>query len=111
MTIDELTRTMHQFVGDMGWYATDSKRPQTLRNLAIFLNLEASEVLEQFQWQETLNDSQALSDELADVSLYLLQLASLSGIDLEQAILQKLKRNYQRTWDTDPTEPPLNANP
>jgi hypothetical protein len=39
--------------------------------------------------------------ELADVALYLLQLASLSGIDLEQAILAKLKVNYERTWDTE----------
>ncbi len=95
---------MHKFVGDMGWYAPDSKRPQTLRNLAISLNLEASEVLEHFQWQDTPTDPQALADELADVALYLLQLASLSGIDLEQAILHKLERNYQRTWDIDLAE-------
>ena len=104
MTIDELTRAMHQFVGDMGWYSPNSKRPQTLRNLAISLNLEASEVLEHFQWQDTTIDPQALADELADVALYLLQLASLSGIDLEQAILNKLEHNYQRTWDTDSAE-------
>jgi NTP pyrophosphatase (non-canonical NTP hydrolase) len=111
VTIDELTRTMHQFVGDMGWYAPESKRPQTLRNLAISLNLEASEVLEHFQWQDMPTNTQALSDELADVALYLLQLASLSGIDLEQAILNKLERNYQRTWDTDSTEQHPDTNP
>ena len=111
MTIDELTRTMHRFVGDMGWYAPDSKRPQTLRNLAISLNLEASEVLEHFQWQDTPTDPQALADELADVALYLLQLASLSGINLEQAIIHKLERNYQRTWDTDPAEHNPDGNP
>jgi len=109
VTIAELTRIMHQFVGDMGWYTSESKRPQTLRNLAISLNLEASEVLEHFQWQDTLTDPQALADELADVALYLLQLASLSKIDLEQAILHKLERNYKRTWDTDPaTQSPDN---
>jgi len=102
---------MHQFVGDMGWYAPDSKRPQTMRNLAISLNLEASEVLEHFQWQDVLTDPQALADELADVALYLLQLASLSGIDLEQAILQKLERNYKRSWDTDPAEINPDSNP
>jgi NTP pyrophosphatase (non-canonical NTP hydrolase) len=111
VTIEELTQKMHRFVSDMGWYAPDSKRPQTLRNLAISLNLEASEVLEHFQWQDTTADPQALSDELADVALYLLQLASLSGIDLEQAILHKLERNYQRTWDTDPAEKPSEPNP
>jgi NTP pyrophosphatase (non-canonical NTP hydrolase) len=98
MDIHELTQTMHRFVDSMGWYGSESKRPQTLRNLAISLNLEASEVLEHFQWQDTPVDPQELADELADVALYLLQLASLSGIDLEQAILHKLERNYRRTW-------------
>lgn len=97
---------MHQFVSDMGWYSPNSTRPQNLRNLAISLNLEASEVLEHFQWRDTPADPEALADELADVALYLLQLASLSGIDLEQAILNKLKRNYQRTWDQPPADQP-----
>jgi hypothetical protein len=30
--------------------------------------------------------------------LYLLQLASVSGIDLEAAVLDKLRANYGRTW-------------
>ena len=92
---------MHHFVRSMGWYESGSQRPQTLRNLAISLNLEASEVLEHFQWQETLADTEKLADELADVTLYLLQLASLADIDLEQAVLHKLEKNYQRTWDND----------
>ena len=99
MNLQELTREMHNFVRSMGWYAADSPRPQTLRNLAVSLNLEAAEVLEHFQWQDALVDQDALAGELADVALYLLQLASLSGIDLEQAILAKLKLNYQRTWN------------
>lgn len=99
MDIQELTREMHTFVRDKGWYEAESPRPQTLRNLAISLSLEAAEVLEHFQWDERLNDSQELAGELADVSLYLLQIASIAGIDLEQAILDKLKINYQRKWD------------
>jgi NTP pyrophosphatase (non-canonical NTP hydrolase) len=101
--IHELTQAMHRFVGSMGWYDPESKRPQTLRNLAISLNLEAAEVLEHFQWQECPSNPQELSDELADVTLYLLQLASLTGIDLEQAVLRKLEHNYTRTWDDDST--------
>lgn len=95
---------MHRFVASQGWYAEDSRRPQTLRNLAISLNLEASEVLEHFQWGEALKDPDALSDELADVALYLLQIASLAGVDLEQAILTKLQRNYRRRWDIQEDE-------
>jgi NTP pyrophosphatase (non-canonical NTP hydrolase) len=44
---------------------------------------------------------------LADVGLYLLQLASVSGIDLEQAILKKLETNASRTWDEDSSRPTL----
>jgi len=100
MDIRELTQVMHQFVQSQNWYDDDSPRPQKLRNLAISLSLESAEVLEHFQWRENLDDRFALGEELADVALYLLQLASLAGIDLEQAILSKLERNYQRTWDT-----------
>ncbi len=99
MEISELTQAMHEFVRSMGWYEPGSPRPQTLRNLAVSLNLEAGEVLEHFQWDGDLKDPAAFADELADVTLYLLQLASIAGIDLEKAVLAKLEKNYQRSWD------------
>jgi NTP pyrophosphatase (non-canonical NTP hydrolase) len=101
MDIQELTQAMHRFVDSRGWYQPGSPRPQTLRNLAISLTLESAEVLEHFQWNEDLQDAQGFADELADVALYLLQLASLSGVDLEKAILHKLDINYTRTWDEE----------
>ena len=101
MELSELTNAMHQFVQAKGWYASDSSRPQTLRNLAISLSLEAAEVLDHFQWTDNLANPQHLADELADVALYLLQIASIAGIDLEQAILNKLDFNYRRTWDQE----------
>jgi NTP pyrophosphatase (non-canonical NTP hydrolase) len=99
--IQELTQAMHDFVRSQGWYEEESLRPQTLRNLAISLSLEANEVLEHFQWNEGPDDRGGFADELADVALYLLQIASLSGIDLEQAILNKLQKNYTRKWDQE----------
>ena len=100
MDIKELTEAMHRFVSAQGWYEPDSPRPQTLRNLAISLNLEAGEVLEHFQWQDETPAKDELASELADVALYLLQLASVSGIDLERAILKKLEMNADRSWDS-----------
>ena len=91
---------MHAFVRSKGWYEADSKRPQTPRNLSISLALEAAEILEHFQWNEDF-DKAELADELADVTLYLLQLASISEIDLEQAILNKLGINAKREWDNE----------
>jgi len=96
-TLAELTADMHAFVAAKGWYASDSARPQTPRNIATSLSIEAAEVLELYQWGEQA-PQEALAGELADVALYLLQLASVTGIDLEQAIAAKLHRNYGRAW-------------
>jgi NTP pyrophosphatase (non-canonical NTP hydrolase) len=100
MTIQELVDEMNRFVAAMGWYEEDSPWRQTPRNIAISLSLESSEVLEHFQWGERA-DSDTLAGELADVALYLLQLAYLTGIDLEQAILDKLAINYNRDWSQE----------
>ena len=92
---------MHRFVHSKGWYSNDSKRPQTPRNLAISMVLESAEILEHFQWNETVKNKEELASELADVALYLLQLASIEKIDLEKAILDKLEINKTREWDVE----------
>lgn len=101
MNLQELTQAMHDFVRSQGWYQPDSPRPQTPRNLAASLVLEAAEVLEHFQWNGDVDDKEALASELADVALYLLQISSICEIDLEKAILAKLEQNYTRTWDEE----------
>jgi len=101
MDISELTQRMHDFVRAKGWYEPDTPHPQTPRNLATSICIEAAEILEHFQWDGDLKDRDALAGELADVALYLLQLASVTGIDLERAILTKLAANYGRTWDRE----------
>lgn len=101
MELRDLTRAMQEFVESRQWHQDGSARPQTARNIAISLCLEAAEVLEHFQWSETSKDKTELAGELADVTLYLLQLANITGIDLEQAVLDKLAKNYKRTWDNE----------
>jgi NTP pyrophosphatase (non-canonical NTP hydrolase) len=101
MNIKELTQAMNQFVTEKGWYSPESLRPQTPKNLATSLIIEAAEVLEHFQWNEKTPDLAELAGELADVTLYLLQLASIMDIDLEQAVMEKLEHNYQRNWDQE----------
>jgi NTP pyrophosphatase (non-canonical NTP hydrolase) len=99
MDIKQLTEEMNNLVRSKGWYEADSKRPQTPRNLAISLSVEAAEILEHYQFRENAKDPQELAGELADVALYLLQLASVTGIDLERAILDKIEVNKTRVWD------------
>lgn len=98
MQLKELEALMHAFVEEKGWYEPNSPKEQSPRNLAISLVLEAAEVLEHFQWGGETGQKEALAGELADVALYLLQLASISDIDLEEAILRKLEENRQREW-------------
>jgi NTP pyrophosphatase (non-canonical NTP hydrolase) len=98
MDLNKLTSEMNRFVRSKGWYEEDSPKPQSPRNLAISMMIEAAEIMEHFQWTEEVRDKEALADELADVALYLLQLASVTEIDLGPAILGKLEKNYQRDW-------------
>ena len=92
---------MHALVKSKGWYEAGSKRPQTPRNLAVSLSIEAAEILEHFQFTDEIKDREELGSELADVMLYLLQLASVSGIDLEDAVLKKIEKNKTRIWDAE----------
>jgi NTP pyrophosphatase (non-canonical NTP hydrolase) len=101
MDLKQLTEAMHEFVRSRGWYAEDSPRPQTPRNLAVSLALEAAEVLEHFQWSD--KPSPEIQGELADTALYLLQLSSILGVDLEKAILEKLEANAKRNWLAAPS--------
>lgn len=99
MDIKTLEEAMHKFVASKGWYDEASAKPQTPKNLAISLVLEASEVLEHFQWDESLKDKDAFAEELADVMLYLLQIASITDVDIADAVMKKLNKNHKRTWD------------
>lgn len=70
------------------------------KNLAISLQLEASEVLELFQWTK---DNQAkpgkeadIADELADVFYWLIMLANHYNIDLTEALDQKMDKNEEK---------------
>lgn len=106
MELKDLTLAMNRFVTAKGWYEPGSARPQTPRNIAISLALESAEVLEHFQWGDEARDLNELPGELADVALYLLQLASVLDVDLEAAILNKLEKNYKRTWDQPQDQEP-----
>ena len=99
MDIEQLTLRMNQLVDHHGWYDPASPKAQTPRNLAISLCLEAAEVLEHFQWSDEPKNRSDFEGELADVALYLFQLASVSGINLEEAVLSKIEQNWDRVWN------------
>lgn len=81
----------------------DWPRYHTPKNLAMALVVEAAELVEQFQWL-TAEESQSLSaerreavgDEIADVLIYLTELADVLDIDLLAAARQKIAKNARK---------------
>ena len=70
------------------------------KNLATAIAIEASELNELFLWK-TIKESDAvekskIADELADIFSYCLLLAARHELDVEQIILDKIKRNEER---------------
>jgi dCTP diphosphatase len=70
------------------------------KSLAASVSIEAAELLELFQWltpdesrRYALEHRERVSEEIADVAIYLIELADVAGIDLAQAIEAKLAKN------------------
>lgn len=70
------------------------------KDLAISLTLEASELLEKFQWkssEESIEkDLEGIKDELADVMIYALLISHDLNIDINKAIHEKIKKNNEK---------------
>lgn len=78
----------------------DWKQFHSPKNLAISLSLEASEILEIFQWTKDNNLPEEkkimLEEEIADVYYYLLLLAHEAGIDIKEAFNKKMELNAKK---------------
>ena len=73
------------------------------KSLAVSIAIEAAELLEHFQWKDkdeserhAAENKQAVAEEIADVAIYLLELADNLSIDLEKAINEKLDKNAKK---------------
>jgi len=64
-------------------------------NLAKSLVIEASELLELFQWSNDV-DKEHLSEELADVFVYALLLLNEYNLDFNDIILSKIDKNEKK---------------
>lgn len=97
-TLDDLRLALRTFAAERDWDQFHSPK-----NLASALCVEASELLEVFQWLSE-EQSKALdpdarqraSEELADVLLYLIRLADKLDVDLFAAARDKIARNALR---------------
>ena len=94
--LDDLKHKIKSFICERDW-----EQFHAPKNLAVALSVEASELLEIFQWKEndeelTEKEQQALSHEIGDVLIYLLELADKFDIDPLQAAHHKLERNKKK---------------
>ena len=98
MDIEGIRHRLREFAIEREW-----ERFHTPKNLASALSVEASEVLEIFQWMSGEESGQlspekreAAGHELADVFLYLIRLADKLDIDLLKAAEKKLDINASK---------------
>ena len=96
--IKELTEKIKKFRDERDWTQFHNHK-----DMALSLVLEAAEVLEHFQWKKpeevdrhAVNCKAEIAEELADVAMYLFELADNLKVDLPQAIEEKLIKNAQK---------------
>lgn len=98
--VSSMTVALANFAKERDWDQFHSPK-----NLVMALSAEVGELTEIFQWlseeesKNVCNDrkgAEAVHDELADVALYLVRIASVLGVDLNQAVTEKLKKNSEK---------------
>jgi dCTP diphosphatase len=96
--VNEMTKKIIQFRDERDWMQFHDPK-----NMAVSIILEASELLEHFQWktkeevEEYVKQNNAeIKDEIADIALYLFELADNLGISLMSAMEAKLKKNEMK---------------
>jgi NTP pyrophosphatase (non-canonical NTP hydrolase) len=89
---------IRKFRDDRDW-----KQFHDPKNLAVSISIEAAELLELFQWKTgeeatrfAAENQERVSEEIADVAIYLIELADITGIDLAKAIEDKLAKNAKK---------------
>lgn len=95
-TLQELKEAMLAFVRERDWEQYHSPK-----NLSMALAGEAAELMEHFLWEtpEASYDKAAkedVADELADILLYAIEFANITGIDIASAIEAKMKKNAEK---------------
>lgn len=100
MDIEKIRNSLAVFAAQRNW-----DQFHTPKNLSMALSVEASELLEIFQW---LTDEQSIQiihdekemalarEEIADIFIYLVRLADKLGIDIEQAVIEKIRINEEK---------------
>lgn len=95
MISEELKQRLIEFRKKRDW-----KKFHKPKDLAVSLVIEASELLEKFQWKTDRevsrmlrgDDYEEISEEIADIAIYLTYLCNDLGIDIEDTVTKNWKR-------------------
>ena len=95
-TLHELKEAVLEFVRERDW-----ERFHSPKNLSMALAAEAAELMEHFLWDspEASHDRaarEAVADELADILVYAIEFANITGIDIASAIESKMAKNAEK---------------
>lgn len=90
--IQELTMAISQFNKDRDWDQFHNGK-----DLSIALSIEVSELLESFLWKDPKDVKiEKVSEELADVFCYALQIAEKYNLDVKEIVMRKLAKNAEK---------------
>ena len=84
----ETVQRILKFSSDRDW-----DQFHTPANLAKSISIEANELLECFQWDEDHYDQEAVSEELADVMVYCIDMLDRLNLDADEIINAKMDKN------------------
>lgn len=100
LDLSRINSELEKFAKERDWDQFHS-----LKNLTMALSVETAELVEIFQWlseeqSARVKDNPELmskvQDEVADIFVYLLRIVSKTNIDLETAVLNKMKKNAEK---------------
>jgi NTP pyrophosphatase (non-canonical NTP hydrolase) len=98
--LEDLRERQEHFIQERDW-----EQFHTPKSIAMALSVEANELAELFQWHDNLpakaytdnpDIHDAVEDELADILIYTLSMATQFDIDLTSAVNEKLDNNQER---------------
>ena len=85
--LEQLKQRIDKFNKDRDW-----DQFHTPSNLSKSISIEASELLECFQWDDNNYDKEAVLEELADVMNYCIQLSQVLNVDIIDIINKKMDK-------------------
>ena len=100
MNVEDIKRRIEKFASERDWNQFHSPK-----NLSMAISIEASELMELFQWLDLDQAKEVMKagkirdealDEIADIFIYTLAFCNTNEIDISKALINKMKKNIKK---------------